>query len=57
VKFVVPYNLFYYRLLWRAASNTCSGHNKALDEIQVGALKKYINFLVYVNSDPLLSAI
>jgi hypothetical protein len=50
VKFVVPYDLFYRRLHGRAAGNTHGGHNKALDEIQEGALKAYINFLISIRS-------
>ena len=52
VKFVVPYDLFYRRLHGRNAGNTHSGHNKALNETQEGALKIYIKFLIYINSEP-----
>jgi hypothetical protein len=57
VQFVVPYNLFYRRLHGRAAGNTHGGHNKALDATQDNALKAYINFLIYINSEPNLSTI
>jgi len=56
-KFVVPYDLFYWRLYGRAASNTRSSYNKALDEIQEGALKAYVNFLIYINAEPNLRTI
>jgi hypothetical protein len=56
-KFIVPYDLFYQRLHRRTASNTCGGHNKALDETQEGALKLYINFLIYINSEPNLRTV
>jgi hypothetical protein len=57
VQFVVLYNLFYRRLHGRGASNTHGGHNKALDTTQDSALKAYINFLIYINSEPNLSTI
>jgi hypothetical protein len=57
VQFVVLYNLSYRRMHGRAASNTHSGHNKALDANQDNALKTYINFLIYINLEPSLSAI
>ena len=57
VKFVVSYNLFYQQLNGRTTRNTHRGQNKALDEIQEGALKGYINFLIYINSEPNLSTI
>jgi hypothetical protein len=56
-KFVVPYNLFIERFYRSTASNTCGGHNKALDKTQEGALKLYINFLIYINSEPNLRTI
>jgi hypothetical protein len=57
VKFVVSYDLFYRRLNGHAAGNAHGGQNKALDEIQEGALKGYINFLIYINSEPNLHTI
>jgi len=57
VQFVVPYDLFYRRLHGRGASNTHGGHNKALNATQDSALKGYINFLIYINSEPNLGTI
>jgi hypothetical protein len=48
---VVPYDLFYRHL------HGHGGHNKALDETQEAALKMYINFLIYINSEPDLRTI
>ena len=57
VQFVVLYNLFYQRLHRHSAGNTHGGHNKALNATQDSALKAYINFLIYINSEPNLSTI
>ena len=57
IKFVVPYDLFYRRLNGRKDGKSKGGHNKALDETQDGALKRYINFLIYISKDPNLRTI
>jgi hypothetical protein len=39
------------------AGNTHGGHNKALNETEDGALKQYLNFLIYIGKDPNLHTI
>jgi len=54
---VVLYDLFHRRLHRRAAGNTHGSHNKALDATQDNVLRAYINFLIFINFEPNLSAI
>ena len=46
-KFLVPYRLFKACLEGRPAQNTKGGDNKVLNKDQQGALRSYIDFLVY----------
>ena len=57
VKFAVPYDQFYRRFCRQKAGNTHGRHNKALSESEDGALKQYLNFLIYIRKDPNLHTI